>query len=97
MIRQITNISIFLILGLLFLTTAVFAQSDADIAKKYGISFPIKELGNCGSVAECKTFCDDSKNHQSCTEFAKKHKLNVANQQASADINEEEILKLAQK
>ena len=62
-------------LGLFFLVAPVFAQSDQEIAKKYGITFPIAELGNCVDVASCKTFCDDPKNHQICIDFAKKHNL----------------------
>ncbi len=80
MLKQITSIFI-ASLGLLFLTVTVFAQS--------GITFPIAELENCTNATSCKTFCDNSKNHQSCTDFAKKHNL------SDSSSSDEEILKLA--
>lgn len=93
MLKQITSVFVAL-LGLLFLIIPVFAQSDQEIAKKYGITFPIAELGNCTSVTSCKTFCDDPKNHQSCTNFAKKHKLSSDSSKTSQK-SDDEILKLA--
>ena len=104
MLKQILMVSI-AILGLLFFTTTVFAQNppnpptggggEQEIARKYGISFPIKELGNCTNVSECKNFCDNPKNHQSCTDFAKKHNLSSESSKSSSTKNDEEILKLA--
>lgn len=94
MIKQITSVFVVL-LGLLFLTVPVFAQSDQEIAKKYGITFPIAELGNCASISSCKTFCNDPKNHQSCTDFANKHNLNSDYSKSSSTKSDEEILKLA--
>ncbi len=89
-------ISVFLALvGLLFLTIPVFAQSDEDIAKKYGITFPIVELGNCTSVVTCKAFCDTPNNHQVCSDFAKKHNLSDESSKNSSTKSDEEILKLA--
>lgn len=35
-----------------------------------GLTFPIPELGNCGSVQECKTYCDQPQNRQACFNFA---------------------------
>src|SRR3989344_1200448 len=99
MLKQITSIFI-IILGTLFLTAPVFAQNppvsqEQDIAKKYGITFPVAELGNCTSITSCKTFCDNSKNHQSCTDFAKKHNLHNNSSKTSSAKSEEEILTLA--
>lgn len=90
------TIGIFLIIfGLFFFITPVFAQSQEEIAKKYGITFPIADLGNCGSVAACKTFCDNSTNQQACIDYAKKHKLSTSISQAASAQSEEEILKFA--
>lgn len=36
----------------------------------FDIQFPISELGNCGSMQECKTYCDDSANASACAEWA---------------------------
>lgn len=40
-----------------------------------GITFPIPELGNCGSKEECKAYCDDPANMPACIRFAKSHGL----------------------
>lgn len=60
---------------LLFLVFArlVFAQeSPENIARKYGITFPIAELGGCANLAECRTFCEDPAHFETCVTFAKK-------------------------
>lgn len=36
----------------------------------FDIQFPVAELGNCGSMEECKIYCDDSANASACTEWA---------------------------
>ncbi len=40
-----------------------------------GITFPISDLGNCGSAEECKVYCDLPQNRQPCFNFAYKHGL----------------------
>lgn len=47
----------------------VLAVSKEDIV------FPVAELGNCANEQECKTFCDNPENMESCVSFAKKHNL----------------------
>ncbi len=42
----------------------------AYAANPFTISFPIPELGNCGSMNECKTYCDVPENLEACTTFA---------------------------
>jgi len=39
------------------------------------VSFPVAELGNCGSKVACKTYCDNAENMEACINFAEKHKL----------------------
>ena len=39
------------------------------------ITFPVKELGNCESKEECKTYCDAEKNISACRAFARKNNL----------------------
>lgn len=41
------------------------------IADYYDITFPIPELGNCASYSECRNYCEDPVNHNSCINFAK--------------------------
>ncbi|TSC62464.1 MAG: hypothetical protein Greene041614_437 [Parcubacteria group bacterium Greene0416_14] len=41
----------------------------------FAIEFPIAELGNCGSIQECKVFCDDPANGEACFAFAESHGL----------------------
>ncbi len=36
----------------------------------FDIQLPISELGNCGSMNECKIYCDDSANAQACNDWA---------------------------
>lgn len=50
----------------------VLAESDEDMVKKYNITFPIAELGNCTSITSCKAYCDNPSNQQACIDFAKK-------------------------
>ncbi len=53
-------------------------EADADIeakARAQGITFPIAELGNCGSANECRAYCDNASNQQACIQFAQKHNL----------------------
>lgn len=54
-----------------------FAQTpttaaEQSVAKKYNITFPIAELGNCVDVSSCKTYCDDTSHQDTCITFAKK-------------------------
>src|SRR3989344_8315727 len=49
--------------------------SDETIAKENNVTFPIADLGNCNSVAECRQFCAVETNRAACKEFALKKKL----------------------
>ncbi len=50
----------------------VASGSAEQAAKKYGVTFPIAELGSCANLNECKTYCSDPVNQTQCTDFAKK-------------------------
>ncbi|MBI2641676.1 hypothetical protein HYW87_03725, partial [Candidatus Roizmanbacteria bacterium] len=51
---------------------ALAQETPEEIARsKYSISFPIAELGSCGSLAECRTFCEDPVNYDDCVSYAK--------------------------
>lgn len=53
----------------LFLVWDVLAASSADI------KFPVVELNNCKSEADCRAFCDKPENAKSCLSFARKYNL----------------------
>lgn len=55
----------------LLMATTVFAQTPQDLAAKYGVTFPISELGECTDLSQCRTYCEDPINHHKCVEFAK--------------------------
>jgi len=60
----------------IFLVTIFsFFTSIQVHANLFDIQFPIAELGNCGSMGECKTYCDDAENIGACTAFAEKQGL----------------------
>lgn len=79
----------FIILYLLLYSSVSAQSSPKENASKYGIAFPISELGNCGNVAACKAYCDLSENKPACTNFAKskgflKGKAKVKEKQVAA-------------
>ncbi|MDP3947630.1 MAG: hypothetical protein Q8Q41_03000 [bacterium] len=53
-------------------TGATSAPADEGLG---GITFPIAELGNCGSKDACRTYCNDSANIKACMAFAESHGL----------------------
>lgn len=57
-----------LFFSVLFISVA-YAEPLSEIA------FPVKELGNCESKEECKTYCDEEKNISACRAFARKNNL----------------------
>lgn len=55
-----------------FLAGVVLAQeSPEDIAARYGVTFPIAELGGCDSYSACQAYCEDPVNYTACIDFAK--------------------------
>ena len=63
---------------LLIISLSVFVrissaqETSEDKAKKFGVAFPVAELGNCASVSECRTYCEDQTHRDACVSFAKK-------------------------
>lgn len=49
--------------------------SETEVSKKYGFIFPVEELGNCQTVAECANFCKKDGNLPQCMEFVKKYQI----------------------
>ncbi|MDP3973893.1 MAG: hypothetical protein Q8P92_03590 [Candidatus Daviesbacteria bacterium] len=51
-------------------STGEYADPESR-AKIYGVTFPIAELGNCANYYDCRTFCEDPVNAQSCINYGK--------------------------
>ncbi|MBI2628055.1 MAG: hypothetical protein HYW71_01300 [Candidatus Niyogibacteria bacterium] len=65
--NKVNNIlKLFFPITFLFFAFFVFAQLNP-----FDIKFPISELGNCGSMEECKSYCDEPANAKVCFEWAK--------------------------
>ncbi|MEK7641036.1 MAG: hypothetical protein AAB389_03510 [Patescibacteria group bacterium] len=74
-------------------TTESAVIPTAEAPTKEDIKYPVKELGNCGSEAICRTYCDKPDNYSQCFAFAKQHGLLEEN---LADQSEGELEELAQ-
>lgn len=62
-----------LFIALFFSVINVFAKETPEqVAQKYGITFPIAELGGCTDYSACRTYCEDPVNYDTCIDFAKK-------------------------
>lgn len=59
----------------LFFASASYAQepsaSPESAEKKFNITFPVAELGNCDSLKSCKEYCSDPANKDACIAYAK--------------------------
>lgn len=65
------------VIFLFFGVEGVFAQTQsasdsAETAQKYGVTFPVAELGDCQDISSCRSFCEDPVNYTTCIDFAKK-------------------------
>lgn len=58
------------VVALIFFSILIFAQEAPP-----GVTFPIPELGNCGSRVECEAYCDLPENMKACLDFAEAHNL----------------------
>src|SRR3989344_5719153 len=58
--------------------------TDEEITAK-GITFPIPELGNCGSKNECRAYCSEPANISACVKFAQDHGLMNKEEAARAE------------
>ena len=68
--------------GICFLAFLAFA-GNALAQNVSNIEFPIADLGNCASEEECKTFCDDPANVNSCVAWAESHGMQAERPEAS--------------
>ncbi|MDP3996267.1 MAG: hypothetical protein Q8P86_01050 [bacterium] len=69
-------ISLIIAAALIFISgvATVSAQGPRD-NELSGISFPVKELGNCGSKEACHSYCEDEANRKQCIDFARRSGL----------------------
>lgn len=65
------SINFLIIISVVF-PNIFFAEVNAALAD---IQYPVTELGNCKSEADCKIYCDKLENLSSCIDFAQKHNL----------------------
>ena len=65
---------IVLFLLLLAGTYIVFAQNSTSVPVSK-ITYPVAELGSCGSLQECKAYCGIASNYSKCATFAQKYGL----------------------
>lgn len=71
--KIIYSTAIIFFLGLFFFSPRVFAQTtQEDPAKKFNVTFPVAELGNCTDLSSCKAYCQDPTHATECIDFAKK-------------------------
>jgi len=68
----------FLLFIFVFIGIAIFAGHTAySQSNPFNIDFPIPELGNCGSFAECENYCDDPAHINACIAWAEGHGFDV--------------------
>ncbi|MDO8492075.1 MAG: hypothetical protein Q7S34_00345 [bacterium] len=72
-------IPLVIIVGAVFVSVFIIenasAQTDSSAPDTTSIVFPIAELGDCKSKAECKAYCDQPNNMDACIAFAEKNNL----------------------
>lgn len=61
---------IFLFFGFLAVNNVLGQETPEKLAEKYDITFPVSELGGCKNYSECRTYCEDPVNFDSCKSFA---------------------------
>lgn len=69
--KNFLSVKFILIVFSFFIFAAGALAQEKESPEKYGITFPISELGSCKDLAECKTYCDDPVNRSACISFAK--------------------------
>ncbi len=60
-------------------------EEDHQGGQPPGISFPIAQLGNCGSMEECDLYCQQPDHQEQCIAFARQHGLNAPEQSQRPD------------
>ncbi len=60
-----------LVASFIMATTTHAQESTEGAAEKYGVSYPIAQLGGCADYSACRSFCEDPLNATSCINYAK--------------------------
>lgn len=64
---------------------AIAVRAQTPSPAEAGITFPILELGNCGSKDECRDYCNQPENISACVKFAEEHGLMNEKEAARAE------------
>ena len=97
MIKIISKLTFYIVVGAGVLGILSFGADKFNLALAQniddsGVSYPIKELGNCADKSECKTYCDKKENQGACLDFAGQKGM-----MKKADIDQaKKMLKLAE-
>lgn len=86
-----------LLLAIYFAFLVVVLPVSADVEKaekKYGVTYPIVELGSCTDFAGCHSYCADPVNETACVAYAKKKGFYKAEQ---VEQKKDEIMSAATK
>lgn len=88
MLKKILFLGTIFTLGIILFS--FFTPTQAQI-NPFDLQFPIAELSNCGSVGECKLYCDDPLNISACTTFAEKQGLVTPKEVKKANLAPEKV------
>ncbi len=56
-------------------TVTTSASASSTIVSPSSLQYPIAALGNCGSVNDCRTYCNNPANENACLAFAEQNHL----------------------
>lgn len=74
-VEKIIIFGVFVLFSICLLVFGFKIANAQDVgeqtAAKYGVTFPISELGDCKNYSECRSFCEDPLNQELCIGFAK--------------------------
>jgi len=83
--------TIYIIAFFFFFAALFFGFNLAHAGPLDNVTYPIPELGNCGSVSECMAFCDVSENQVACIDWAASKKIVSAGEAKKVrDMNRKE-------
>ncbi|MFH0852439.1 MAG: hypothetical protein V1845_02465 [bacterium] len=80
MTKKSTKIYIYVLIILTFFGAIILGLNTVSLvlaqnADTSGVSFPVRELGNCANNEECKAYCDEAAHQNACLDFAEKSGL----------------------
>lgn len=74
--KALISLSLLFIAAFFLNFLSVSAQeTEEEFTQKYGITFPIQELGSCANLDACQRYCDDISNFAACLDFAENKEL----------------------